>query len=428
MRKITHIGIVVCMVLAMSGADAQEYIKSVGFSPNSSSLIRSVSSTSWVYHACSNHLSSFSLMNSTGSTHSAISQLPFWVSDMVVRNNNVFFCGTKNSHFFGYFSLNGFPNTTVNTVTVPDLKPVDNIEVFYYGGNVRHVVLTGKYGDNDSNCIIDAMQSYPFTGEWDLTIATNTNVDIVYHDVAVTDNYVFASGQESNSTDGYIVAFQKRQMLLGGFLYNPGVYIKTAYPAYGNILLKEGVGDTVYAVYKNSSNEFTVEAFVAGSSINVVAYRRFSISNFSNSIIADINYKSVDRIIEILMTWKDVGVDNSVIWHISPSQLISGGVVYGHNFSGHKLHSITTNNGIIENTLASGWAVPGDFMRQYAISAFSMAECTLFLEVESNSISCRSVKGPFYISPTVITLYPDEETKIVTNTSTTTLCPSKDDE
>lgn len=426
MRKITHIGIVVCMVLAMSGADAQEYIKSVGFSPNSNSLIRSVSSTSWVYHAYSNHLSSFSLMNSTGSTHSAISQLPFWVSDMAVRNNNVFFCGTKYYQLFGYFSLNGFPNTTVNTVTVPGLKPVDNIEVFYYGGNVRHVVLTGSYG---GNCIIDAMQSYPFTGAWDLTIATNTNVDIVYHDVAVTDNHVVASGVVSYGNSGYIVSFEKQQMHIGGFLQDPGKYIKTADSVYGNILLKAGIGDTLYAVYSSSASgdRFTVEEYKAvGSNITRIAGRRYvfpySTKVFSASI-EDITFKSANNSIDVLMWWNTASSSNSIVWKTSHSQLVSGGSIIGRNYEGHRIQSIDDKPSSPWNIFASGYEISSGSMRFYQIYATSQGVCSTGYTSQSLSLDDVS-KHSFSVSTTSTTIYPDEESKEITTINSSTICTS----
>lgn len=421
-------------IVSSISASAQEFIKSVNLTANSNSIIRCASTNSWLY--CSERPefgTTFSLINNSNNTH-PVFQLPYYETGLTIKSNTAFFCGNDYNHHFGYFSLANFPNTDVRIVNIIGLKPVDNIEVFYYDALVRHVVLTGTY--NNQPCIIDAMQTYPYYGDWTTTIATNTNLNITYHDIAVTNNYVVASGQISGSDTGYVVAFKKVQSALGGFL-SGGRYIHTEKLAYGNIFLKEGGGDTVFIVYQSSvkGDKFVVEERRIAQNGNTttipcIKAKEYTgpVGNFkiTSASIGDVTYKSTDNAINVLIRWN---TNNSTVWSISHYDLITGGNITGRNFPGYHLQSLDAASNSSSNTLGSGKLLSNNAMKLFRTYAISGGECTTLYECVPTNITPYNNPDNYNIETTTITLAPLAVDKTITTVSTSTDCSaSRDDE
>ena len=192
--------------------------------------------------------------------------VPFTVSDFVVFDDSVFFCGFTNGGscgdhaVYGYFDINDvfFYNGVIhygNFNTDPDycrITRFDKLDVMRSAAGETHLILIGEgYPDNVSKGTVQndtANRPVLFEALVDLTVNSTLNSDIAnyfindtnlydFDDVTLTNNYAIVSAHKQNDnyiTSTYEIFYYKKPINAGDNIFTqsilPGTSIARIYP------------------------------------------------------------------------------------------------------------------------------------------------------------------------------------------------------
>lgn len=364
MRKITHIGIVVCMVLNLYMANAQEYTRDISFiSSGGTAFACRQNNQKWIF--CNTDTARCAQFVQVDTSSSSVPRLSIAdlhvLNDAKAEDSKVYFCGEADVNnaskaVFGYFNENGFPSVPVEYVSYSALNQILRIEPFFDGQN-RHVILIGKDNNNDY-CLVDAFHDPAYGTGWSSRKGSD-NAGMVYDDIAATSEHVIVSAREIGTNNGYIYIFDKPQYTGTIFSAAQSYQFKLATNVHSPIFLSMAGGDKYMAVYSASADgtavvvaEFNNSAFLAGGMFDYS--HRMPAGAFL--AIKEVNYDNLSQSVDILV-WENIyGATGSTIWNVNHSQLVSGNSLQGHRFAGDNITSVARTVVSSANVITAGYS------------------------------------------------------------------------
>lgn len=185
---------------------AQEYTHTVN-EKTTYSIVQNVDNTTKI--VCNNYdgRATFIMFTDASTTASTlIFDQGFSVSDFIIKENFVFFCGKRENTssneqkaIFGYYNLSTFPNSTVYYYTHDDYVEFHKIEsytIYSASAPENHIVMTAKTSQGSWN-IVDSYEGvYNRWLFYSLYLySTDSLANHEMKDIAITDSYVIATSE-----------------------------------------------------------------------------------------------------------------------------------------------------------------------------------------------------------------------------------------
>ncbi len=299
-----------------------------------SSIVREWSYQKWVIYSYKVTNSLFAMIPETGSTAQTLN-LPnnYVITDFEIYNDIAYFCGyvdsTTTIALFGFFNLSSFPSTTVYCCRVVGLKRLNKLAVFN-DHNKPHIVFTGSTTTLHS-VLVDAIETSP--NFWSFDMANCTNIEnLIYDDVAVTDNYIVATSRNSFVESGQIHYFKKPTSISSIF---PSFYLYSTieYNTVSPILLTACSEDCFATLCNNSPLTFVMNKY-AGLNNDISLEGNAFLSN-----CIDINFNNNSKNIEVLILARNKLQHNSLTIQYDDT-LIGSSFIPIHIFENRILNSI----------------------------------------------------------------------------------------
>lgn len=189
---------------------AQDYIKEAVNTKTDKSVIRCVDSTRrLVYNE--GYIKPAFMMFTDASTTTQDLYLPdnnYSVSDFIVRDNMVYFCGKKKDPstniekaIMGHFDLTNFPSTTVYYYTheqFSEFRKIESYIVYSASESEFHIVMTARNSAGRWTMVDSYELPYNRWGFYSISIPTDSLNGHSFLDIAVTDSYVLATSSYPN--------------------------------------------------------------------------------------------------------------------------------------------------------------------------------------------------------------------------------------
>ncbi len=370
--------IVLSAMLASITVFSQEFTKSLGIKTDTS-IVREVTYQTWltyVYHQSVQSL--FALATETGAT-APILYLPdeYYVSDFEIYDDTVFFCGhttsTPQVAIFGYFDLLSFPASTVRCCHVAGMKSMDKMTVFNNNNN-PHFVYTGVLEYNHQSIVGDALRNS--SNSWDYYMSYCINLtelgELVYDDVAVTDNYIIATSRTPSLDSGYINIFNKPQSYSTMFPYH-FMYKKIGYNTTSPILITACDGNYYATLCENGSSYFVMSRYF---NLNNDVSLRSQIDDLS---VRGVNFNKDSRNVEVLVKAGGLKYGASLAIHYEPT-LYGSSMVPLHQYSNENIYSFDYLTNHTDCFIATGEVFfdinYSDLLRLYRYKYDEWHDCT----------------------------------------------------
>lgn len=315
-------------------------------------------------------MSIFTLASETGVTAPTL-ELPNYynISDFEIYNDTVYFCGRADSGsivaLFGYFSLVSFPYSSVYCCHIQSLKELKKLAI-YNNGNKPHVVFTGTMGKNKSVLSDAIISSY---NSWDFAIAYDTYIDdLIFDDVAVTDDYIVSSSRIFNLDSGLIQYFHKPPTYHTMFPY---YYITRSieYNPISQILITACQKDTFATLCNVSPSAFVMSKY---NPLNDVISLKSTIKRCESR---DINYNADNKNVEVLVY--DVGTEyGSSLTLDYDNALTMSAYIPEHRWLMQDMYSIDYLVSDPLKFIAAGREIGGVFVRLYRYKFDEWHGCT----------------------------------------------------
>ena len=367
------------LISASFCASSQEFVKEAQVKCTES-LVREVSSQSWMVYSYHYGMSVFSLVNEYGTIAPTL-QLPllYHVSDMEIYNDTVYFCGyidsALNTALFGYFSIASFPSMTVRCLQLAGLNTFNKMEIFCHDGK-PHVVLTGimnKYHPFLADAITTTSNSWLFS----VSSSANDNWDI-YDDVAITDNYIVVTSRIFDYDTGYVHYFNKPPTYSSMFPYH-FLYRTIQYNPTSSILITACDEDKFATLCKIGTNTFVMSKY-----------------NFMNDVVSlksgmldvecrDINFNNNAKEVEVLLYSSLVKNGAGITLHYD-NAIMGSSMIPAHSFERNDLSSIDYLSFDPNLFVASGHLSKDELLRLYRYKYDEWFHCTGEKTIESNKI------------------------------------------
>ncbi len=278
------------------------------------------------------------------------------VYDFEIFNNVVYFCGVKSNAtggygVLGYFPLAGFPATTINYLNIPLFSRVKRIEVGTMAGQT-HMVAIGD-GIQGAAEIVDAID---MGGSWAMHFFDSSDKEIVFTDLAITDNYVVVTGyQQHNLFVPARVYYFDKPTSSGGTLsplYIPWIeiYERSSH----NIIIEACEGDAFVVALARGVNDMGSSSFI----LVAYDYQNHISTNiitepYSPVQLKDIKYYSRYKISELLLYIDNEDVRYSVIYTLLPAMAIGNATAPGIRYDNRYINSIDKNSVLTDHFVAS---------------------------------------------------------------------------
>lgn len=304
----------------ITDASAQEFILEPWTIKDHYSLVREIGSNDWLVYSNYCNSSIFARVINYNLTINGIYHDPTYaIRDFEIievpegeMGKTVFYCGenvctynkdstskySQNSAMIGYFSISSIPTPNVNgcecLITIPNLKLacLNKLEIFKDGDDY-HLVMVGHDADGES-LLVDAVSAYPFSS-WTFK-AIGLGSDGSFDDIAVSDNYVVATGRTLN-----------RHPFLRSFLLTSGDSFLN-HPANAVYLSDIETAETV--LIESCESDYFSIALVATTSSNIVVssydgplnhYATVHISPINmDRRLRDLQYSPASKSLEVL--------------------------------------------------------------------------------------------------------------------------------
>lgn len=352
---------------------AQEYRKVVANVKSDTSIVRRVDSQNrLVYNSHINDNRFMMYTDNSTSTQNLILPDDVYVSDFMVRDGMVYFCGRKiessvKNAMLGFFDLASYPNSTVYYYTNNYYAEFDKIEsytVYSASSSQLHIVLTAKKADGDWTL----MDSYELSlNRWGFVeMLCDSTAGHTFLSLAVTDSYVLATSvkQTFSTANSYL-----------WYLTKPTVFNSTMFQTLVKRRKHPGISSRSMRVGQAVSNRFITACIDGTQSLDVRLYNgvyfiggcKIPLNSF-NPIVKCMKYNTDQGDMDILVydPLKDgYNGGSSRVFHLPWVIPSARDMISYHNYSGHRLFSLDYL-GNFTGCFATSGLIPGeDVLRLY---------------------------------------------------------------
>ncbi|MCR4658883.1 MAG: hypothetical protein K5650_01140 [Bacteroidales bacterium] len=364
---------------------AQEIIFSLPI-PSQRSIVRSVTNDTCLTYsedATGSYFSLSKLLDGTTSHRLPFSPTPVanGVNDIcILKNQNVaYFCGTNTSgtSFFGGLSLSSLmtPSTSLSINITPaplvfgndTIVNLNKIAAFKAVSGDIHLILIGMCSLRNagphiiSSCIIDAYAPSPTSTSWQMEMYTFGKTDWVFHDVAITDNYVVVAGKNKPDMRPHKVWFFNKPVSSNETIFDAtsNVPYATGNTAIiGNGAVVHCGGDTVATAYLVPRAGIAPGGIMLSLYAGTNNYMRYIISspvsgyNFTGEVKDMAYWNDGIYLLHDLLTPTDGTV--SAILHVDTAFNIDcryENISFGNRNTSLDVNLSTTNSAVVSGTL-----------------------------------------------------------------------------
>ena len=430
-------------ILCLSTLSAQEFILEPQSIKDTRNIVREVEKNVWLAanYYDGNQMGCFFLNDNVSSNFTAYDAGFLIVHDLeVLEGKTAFYCGERRSYrhyslhqkdssyipeddeytIIGYDTLGGQWVIVKRTravmgyfsIDVPNRALYDFYEMSYFPNfhfrdfdklellpvsDGIHVIMTGITRDGHGS-LLDAATSSVGASLWDYTIDTTTD-GTLYDDVAITDKYVVVSRRKplisAGAIDYYYCSSSYSLPTVGGNT----TMVELSHSVNDTLLLEHCEEDAfVAATYSQSENGIVVSAFNA---MTELAHLRIPLSSTINPIqqLVDIKYDE-KQVLGVLQHDLNNDYDTtSIIWHLFPSHLPYGGIVYGKKYDRENLYSLDRQKNNLGLFIASGHRErDSGIYRLYQHEVGPDEQCSKIVWQECTAVNAKTLQQD-YVHP-----------------------------
>ncbi len=396
----------IALLCCIGPINGEEYIRNISSIAGSNTIIRDVDATRFL--VCGGKASgdcSFTLVTNGAPSHYEMTIMADSVLDFEVYNgSDVYFCGRINNGngiyaMLGHFSLSGFPNSTVEYVSLPWLYRLKKMDIGWFA-NKMHVVAIGD-AIAGNGVLVDAIIE---TTSWDINYAfIDTVNDCRFSDVAITDSFVVATSTYKGSLfrSSRIWYVQKPASSGSPIQFNTCKYLNINEKATEPLLIEKCEGNVFVTATKDPmvlhfpsystppSHFFYVKAF---STYQLLHSVRWDLDNFIYPKLKDICYDPINRILDCLIYTGNNSSQHNVIYHLDQTLSQSPGTSHGHSYDNIIINSLDRKASQSKHFIAVGNSATdtwGSYLLKYKYdvwgSCFASEDISVFHR--TNSIS-----------------------------------------
>ena len=279
------------------------------------------------------------------------------IFDFEIFDNVVYFCGVKNNTtggygVLGYFSLTGFPYTTVKYLNVPLFRRLKRIEVGNMAGST-HMVAVGD-GIQDYAVLVDAVDN---GGTWTMNFLNSEDNDYKFVDLAITESYVVVISYvfENITYSARAINFAK-PTIPGGTLSPISVqWVEVCSQASPYMRIEACEKDTYVVVVANGVNLIGTSGFTIAA-YNYVGHisTNFLSEPYDRVYLNDIVYDKTSKMFELLFYFKTDSSKFSVIYNLIPAMESGNVTASGHLYNDVDITSLDLSGNNLYHVIATG--------------------------------------------------------------------------
>lgn len=390
---------------------AQEYTKELVNTKSETSIIRRVNSTDRL--VCNDDFvkSTFMLFTDGSTfTHNLSLDVGFHVSDFIIRDRMVYFCGKKTDvnpneevAILGYFSLTGFPSTTVyyhRHEEFAEFRKIESYKVYYESEQEFHIVLTAKKSEQEWSLIDSYELPYDAWGFQALLYYDDSVVNHTFLDISVSDNYVVATSTKNYNDPSKDTLYSRKAFLwffmkptvLHSNIFNVFVS-RIKYPGLlsRDLIVERTTGNYFITVCSNNRNTLAVDYFNT-----TVHTGRMQIPALVWITPIDIKYNYDSHKTDILVQYNIYArASRSFFYHVNPIN----GEINTHMYTNQKITSFDYLGDMSDCFVSSGvnYENENNFLRLYKYKYNEWIQCPekTIIPVKSVNVNMVPYKQDF---------------------------------